>query len=391
MSGFSGATAIAGYGETEYWTGTERDQLRLTLDAITAAAADAGIDVTDIDGIVRYSIDGSANDQLLVSNLGLQDLGFSVEIPFYGGSACAAVGSAAAAVHAGLAGAVLVYRAFSLLDMTEFAKRNSASVWAMQAGVADYMRPYGWLSMMDTYALTFESHAARYGTTTRQLGEIAVAIRENANRNPNALLHDVPLTLEDHESASLVSGRLTVDDVTLSDCEGAAAVIVTRADDAISPDRPAVTIRAAAAGLGRDPSLNWEMHLFRDDPTISPAAWAAPKLFAMADMTPADIDVAQMYDCATVNVLLQLEDYGFCAKGEGGSFVEDGNVALGGSLPITTSGGMLAEASNHGFNHVIEAVKQMRGESHSQVDDAATCLVTSSIPTPTSSLILARA
>src|SRR5699024_7887404 len=110
MSAFSGATAIAGYGETEYWTGTQRDQLRLTLEAVMAAAADAGIDVTDIDGIVRYSIDGAANDQLLVSNLGLRDLGFSVEIPFYGGSACAAVGSAAAAVHAGLAEAVLVYR-----------------------------------------------------------------------------------------------------------------------------------------------------------------------------------------------------------------------------------------------------------------------------------------
>ena len=384
----SGKTAITGIGETTFATGSNRGRLELALEAIMSAAADAGIAVEDIDGFVRYSIDGSANDQILVSNLGIKDLAFSVEIPFYGGSGAAAIGAAAAAVASGLAKNVIVYRAFTLYDMTHFAKRNAATVWAMEGGVADFMRPYGWLSMMDTYALTYESHRAKYGTTTEHLGAIAVAIRKAANRNPNAILRDVPLTLEDHAESRLVSGRLTVDDVTLSDCEGAAAVLVSSVDQARDCRNKPVVIMGAASGLGPNPSLNWEMHLFKSDPTISPASYVAPRVFAMAGVTPSDIDVAQIYDCATVNVLLQLEDYGFCEKGEGGAFVEDGNVELGGALPITTSGGMLSEASIHGFNHVVEGAKQIRGTSTSQVDDAELCLVTSSVPTPTSAVIL---
>lgn len=384
----SGKAAITGIGETRFATGSSRKPLELALEAIMKCADDAGVPAKDIDGIVRYSIDGSANDQILVSNLGISDLAFSVEIPFYGGSGAAAVGVAAAAVASGLANNVVVYRAFTLWDMTHFAKRNSASVWAMDGGVADFMRPYGWLSMMDTYALTYEAHRAKYGTTTEQLGAIAVAIRKAANRNPNAILHDVPLSVDDHASARPVSGRLTVDDVTLSDCEGAAAVLVTSTEQARDSRQTPVTILGAASGLGPNPSLNWEMHLFKDDPTVSPATYVAPRVFGMAGVGPADVDVAQLYDCATVNVLLQLEDYGFCAKGEGGPFVEDGNVELGGDLPITTSGGMLAEASIHGFNHVVEGVKQIRGTSTSQVDNAELCLVTSSVPTPTSAVIL---
>jgi acetyl-CoA acetyltransferase len=384
----SGKTAIIGMAETAYTTGIGRNRMELAFEAITKAADDAGMDVRDIDGIVRYTIDGSANDQFLVSNLGLKDLAFSVEIPFYGGSGAASVGAAAAAVAGGLAKNVLVYRSYTLYDMITFAKRNSSTIWAMQGGVADFQRPYGWLSMMDTYALTYEIHRAKYGTTTEQLGAIAVAARKHANRNPNALLKDVPLTLEDHANAPLVSGRLTIDDVTLSDCEGAGAVIVSSIERARDAKSKPVVIYGAASGLGPDPSLVWEMRLFKEDPTISPAKYVAPRVFGMAGVTPADIDAAQIYDCSTVNVLLQLEDYGFCAKGEGGSFVENGNVELGGSLPIITGGGMLAECSIHGFNHVTEGVKQIRGTSTSQVQDAELTLVTSSVPTPTSAVIL---
>ena len=390
MSTLKGKAAIAGVGQTTFSAEPSRNRLDLACEAIIGAAEDAGIDVKDVDGIVRYTIDGSGNDQILVSNLGIRDLAFSAEIPFYGGSGSAAVGAAAAAVAAGLANNVVVYRAYTFYDMVSFAKRNSSTIWAMEAGVADYMRPYGWLSMMDTYALTYEAHRAKYGTTTEQLGAIAVAIRKAANRNPNAILKDVPLTLEDHRKAPIVSGRLTVDDVTLSSCEGAAAVLVMATERARDLRQPPVVILGAASGLGPDPSLNWEMHLFKEDPTVSPAAYVAPRVFGMAEVEPTDIDVAQIYDCSTVNVLLQLEDYGFCKKGEGGPFVENGRVELGGELPITTSGGMLAEAPVHGFNHVTEGAKQIRGTSSSQVPGAQLCLVTSSVPTPTSAIILGK-
>jgi len=383
--------AIAGIYTTDFLPGAKRDRLDLALEAIIGAANDAGLDPKDIDGIVRYTIDGSANDQILVSNLGIKDLSYSVEIPFYGGSACAAVGSAAAAVAAGLANYVVVYRAVTPFDFVDFTKRNSSTIWSRDTGVADFMRPYGWLSMMDTYALTFEAHSAKYGTTTDQLGAIAVAIRKCANKNPKAVLRDVPLTLEDHRNSSIVSGRITADDVTLlPEYDGGYAVIVTSVERAKDLKHPPAYIMAAASGLGPEPSLMWEMRLFRSDPTVSPAKFVAPRLFGMAGITPKDINVAEFYDCATVNVLLQIEDYGFCEKGEAGRFVENGRIELGGELPITTSGGMLAEASSHGFGHVVEAAKQIRGTSTSQVEDAEFVLVTSSIPTPTSGLILRR-
>lgn len=390
MNTLKDKAAIAGIHATSFLPVANRQPLEMALEAITGAVRDAGLSPKDIDGIVRYSIDGTGNDQILVSNLGIRDLAFSVEIPFYGGSACAAVGTAAAAVAAGLAKCIVVYRAYSPYDMQEFAKRNSSTVWSRDSGVADFMRPYGWLSMMDTYALTFEAHSAKYGTTTEQLGAIAVAIRKCANRNPAAILHDTPLTLESHRNAPIVSGRLTVDDVTLSAGDGGCAVIVTTAEMARNLPHPPAYISATASGLGPNPSLMWEMRLFCSDATVSPAAYAAPRLFNMAGITPKHIDVAQIYDCSTVNVLLQLEDYGFCKKGEGGPFVMDGNVELGGDLPITTAGGMLSESPLHGFAHVLEAVRQLRGSSCSQVKDAEFTMVTSSIPTPTSALILRR-
>lgn len=382
--------AIVGMYATEYLPVSTRQPLNLALEAILGAVKDAGLEAKDIDGIVRYTIDGTGNDQMLVSNLGIKDLAFSVEIPFYGGSGAAAVGAAAAAIAAGLATCVVVYRAYTPYDMQDFAKRNSSTIWSREVGAADFMRPYGWLSMMDTYALTYEAHAAKYGTTTEQLGAIAVAIRKCANRNPGAILRDVPLTLEDHRKSNIVSGRLTVDDVTLSAGDGGCAIIVTTAEKAKSLKHTPAYIAGAASGLGPDPSLLWEMRLFTKDPTVSPAAYAAPRLFKMAGITPKDIDVAEFYDCSTVNVLLQIEDYGFCKKGEGGPFAMNGNVELGGELPITTSGGMLAEAPIHGFTQVLEGVRQIRGTSYSQVKDAEHVLVTSSIPTPTSGIILRK-
>ena len=388
MSTMSGGTAIAGMGQTSFSASPSRGGLSLALEAISACATDAGIDVKDIDGLVRFTIDGSANDQILVQNLGIRDLAFSVEVPFYGGSACAAVGTAAAAVHAGLARNVVVYRACTPWDFAQFARRSAAAVWATQAGVAEFLRPYGWLSMMDTYALVYEAHRAKFDTTTEQLGHVAVAIREAAQKNPNALLKDHPLTLEDHRDSPVVSGRLTVADIVMGASDGACAVLVTSLDRANDMPQKPVVILGAAAGIGPQPSLNWEMHLFREDPTVSPAAYVAPRLFRMAGLEPADVDVAQIYDCSTMNVLLQLEDYGFCPKGEAGAFAASGAIRAGGKLPITTSGGLLAEANVHGFNLVTEAVRQVRGTSSAQVPDVEVELVTSSVPCPTSALLL---
>ena len=302
MNTLKDKAAIVGMYATEFLPISTRRPIDLALEAITGAAADAGISPKDIDGIVRYTIDGTASDQILVSNLGIKDLSFSVEVPFYGGSGAGSVGIAAAAVAAGLAKCVVVYRAYTPYDMVDFAKRNSSTIWSMNSGAADFMRPFGWLSMMDTYALTFEAHRAKYGTTTEQLGAIAVAIRKGANKNPNAILKDVPLTLEDHRKSRIVSGKLTVDDVTLKDGDGGCAVIVTSAEMAKTLKHPPAYIMASAQGLGPNPSLIWEMRLFSPDPTVSPAAYVAPRLYKMAGITPKHINVAQIYDKSLIHI-----------------------------------------------------------------------------------------
>ena len=167
-------------------------------------------------------------------------------------------------------------------------------------------------------------------------------------------------------------------------------MVVTTLERAKDLKQRPTKIVAAAQSLGSNPMSTWEMASFKPNMLESEAKEMAPRLFKMADLAPADIDVAQIYDCFTYTQLTLIEDYGFCEKGEGGAFVQDGRIEIGGELPINTHGGHLGEAYIHGFTHIIEGVKQMRGTSTCQVEGAETTLVASAVPGPTSGLILGR-
>ncbi|MBI4497699.1 MAG: lipid-transfer protein [Chloroflexi bacterium] len=367
--GLSKKAAIVGIGETDYSRESGRSELTLALQAITAAIRDAGLTPKDIDGLLKFQVD-TVTEGEIASCLGMDHLRFYGELGGAGTAGCGLVAHAAAAVALGLANNVVVYRAMN----GRSGRRYGRGDVTMRGGVgpAAFTEPFGQLVPQQALAMLARRHMHEYGTTSRQFGAVAVAFRAHANRNPKAVFHDTPLTLEDHQNS-----RYVVEPFRLFDCcletDGGCAVVVTSAERARDLPQPPAFILAAGQCLpgyrGPLPSL-----------TESNARILAPELFAAAGVTPADIDVAQIYDHFSALVLFALEDYGFCKKGEGGPFVEAGNIQWpNGSLPVNTAGGHLSEAYLHVMNHVNEAVRQLRGTSTAQVQHAELVLVDSGI------------
>jgi acetyl-CoA acetyltransferase len=237
--------------------------------------------------------------------------------------------------------------------------------------VTEYELPLGAIAPAQLYAPMARRHMELYGTTSRQLGEIAVTIRSHALLNDNAVMKK-PITIEDHQSSRMIADPFRLLDCSL-ESDGAAAVVVSAADRARDLRRPRVLLAGLAEGHPDSPSAITQ----RADMTRLGLAKAAPRAFAMAGVSPADVDVAEIYDCFTWIVLCQLEDLGLCAKGEGGAFVEGGALGLGGRLPVNTHGGLLSQAHIAGMNHVVELVRQLRGEAGAaQVAGAEVGLVT---------------
>jgi acetyl-CoA acetyltransferase len=236
-------------------------------------------------------------------------------------------------------------------------------------------------------------HMHLYGTTSEDMGRVAVACRANANRNPRAVMHGRPMTLEDHQASRMVADPFHLFDCCL-ETDGAAAVVVTSAERARDLAKPPVEILAGAQGApaGYRHGAIFNANLPDELYASGGMASLAERLWARAGVGPADVDVAQIYDHFSGLVLLSLEDFGFCARGESGAFVSSGAIDWpGGSLPINTSGGHLSEAYVHGLNHVVEGTRQLRGESTSPVEGAEVCLVTSGAGVPSSAIVLGAA
>lgn len=382
--------AIAGIGTTAYTSETGVGGVDLALEAIENAIADAGLTPRDIDGIVKYSVDSSTSVEMLAANLGVEDLAFWSEVPHGGGASCATVHQAAMAVAGGAAEAVVCFRAFTPADFLDGAKHNSNTLWARQSGVRDFMRTTGWNAMVDTFAMCAQRHMYEFGTSEEDLGAIVRTCRKHASMNP-AALRATELSLDDYLASPYVSEPLREADCFILPSFGAAAVVVVNAERARSLAQTPAYVRAAAAASGTKSLPYWELIAFRrGDIVHTPSREVAHRLWATAGITPDDIDVAELYDCYSYTVLAQLEDYGFCPKGEGGGFVAAGEIELGGRLPINTHGGHLGEAYIHGFTHIVEAVRQIRGTSTTQVDDVEFAFVSGGTPSATSALILQR-
>lgn len=369
--------AIAGIGETEYtkWGGITRPEFRLACEAILKAVEDAGLTIKDVDGLVSYSNDRN-EPHLLATVLGIPQLRYSAMVWSGGGGAgSAAIHQAAAAVYSGSANCVVAYRALAQGQFGRFGRAAAPPGGRVEGAVA-HQHPYGFMAPAHHFAMQTRRHMHLYGTTSKQLGSIAVACNKHAQRNPRAVMHGKPITIEDHQKS-----RMIVDPFHLYDCclesDGAAAAVLTTAERAKQLKQRPVYIMAASHGNGYQLGGMPHNHNKADYDTAGFEA-IAKDLYNRAGITPKDIDVAQIYENFTGMVIMSIENHGFCKKGEGGHFVENGRIEWpNGALPMNTSGGNLAEAYIHGFELINEAVRQMRGTSTCQVKDAEIGLVAS--------------
>ena len=361
------AGAITGVGATRYMRGTDRTALSLQLEASLNAIADAGLKPSDIDGLIPYGTGAVAED--FITNFGIKDLRFSAVTPMGGASAVASIQCALAVIKAGLCKHVLL----SLGRNGYSGGRIGTRVQQMPQfrTIGEFEMPSGAIAPPQLYAVMARRHFEMYGTTSRQLAEIAVSTRQHAIMNPAATMQR-PMTIEDHQASRLISDPFRLLDCSM-ESDGGCAVVISAPDIAKDLRKRPILVMGVAEGHPDSPSAITQ----RPDLTTLGLAKAAPKAFAMAGVKQDDIDVAEVYDCFTYIVLCQLEDMGFCKKGEGGAFVENGALNIkGGRLPVNTHGGLLSEAHIAGMNHIVELARQLRGEAAVQVPDAEIGLVT---------------
>ncbi|WP_435769627.1 thiolase C-terminal domain-containing protein [Nocardioides sp. SYSU DS0651] len=385
-----GATAIAGIGATDFSKRSGRSPLTLAVQATRAALADAGIDPREVDGVVRCDMD-LVSAPALADSLGARDLTYWGEAGPGGSGPAAMVAQAAAAVSAGLASTVVVFRSLNGRSGNRYGLVGERGAIGGEGSYDEFFLPFGMQTPGQFFAVVARRYAHEHGLPVDKLSEglasIALACRSHANNNPAAQFHDRPMTRDDYFSSRMLSDPLRLFDYCL-ETDGACAVVVTsteRARDLASVPVPIVSV-AQGTGAGVQPGLMFPA-LLRPSITTWPSAAAARTLFARGGVAPADIDVAQVYDCFTITTLIQLEDYGFVPRGEAARLSEE-QLSVGGLLPINTSGGHLSEAYIHGMNHVVEGVRQIRGTSTNQVPGAELCLVTSAPPPGASALIL---
>ncbi len=381
--------AVVGVGNTDYSFNSGRSTLTLAAQASVAALTDAGLEPGDIDGIVRCEMDEVLHADL-AATLGMSNVGFWAAGSWAGAAPCGMVGLAVNAICSGQATNVLVFRSLNGRSGRRFGREWSSGQSVGGGGsYLEFLAPYGLQSPGMAYALFARKHMVDYGTTSEQLGHIAVTCHRRANQNPGAQRYGHPLTMDDYLSSRMIADPLRRFDFCL-ETDGAAAVIVSSAERARDGAATPILIRAVVQGDEPIPRQGGLWGNLLTGPLTNASAALAGRLYESAAMGPEDIDVAQFYDCFTITVLMQLEDYGFCARGEGGPFAASGALELDGALPINTSGGNLADGYIHGLSHIVEGVRQLRGESTARVADAQTCLVTSGMPGPGSSALILR-
>ena len=384
---FAGEVAIVGIGATEFSKASGRSELRLATEAVKAAIADAGITPDQVGGMVTYSSETNP-DVDIARALGIGDLTFFSRIHYGGGAACATIQQAALAVSSGVADYVVCYRAFNERSGNRFGAgvQGRAPISnAEMAHLGSYM-PVGLLTPASWVAMAAQRYMHVTGTTSADLANIAIADRKHAATNPKAWFYEQPITLEDHQAS-----RWIVEPLRLLDCcqetDGAQAIVVTTLERARDlPNAPAV-IRAAAQGSGKGQDMMTSY--YRDDLLGLPEmSLVGRQLWETSGLGPDDMDAAILYDHFSPYVLYQLEELGFCAKGEAKDFIKDGRIELGGALPINLHGGQLGEAYLHGMNGIAEGVRQVRGSAVNQVEGLKRIVVTAGTGVPTSGLVL---
>jgi acetyl-CoA acetyltransferase len=385
VSPLSGRAAIVGIGATEFSKNSGRTELRLAVEACRDALADAGLDPSDVDGLVTFTMDN--NSEIAVAReLGIPSLTFFSRINYGGGAACATVQQAAMAVATGVAEVVVCYRAFNERSGHRFGQVSTAAATQTTSNGIDnsWSYPIGLGTPAANVAMFARRYQHTYGATSEDFGRVAVADRKHAAVNPNAWFYGKPITLADHQAS-----RWVVEPLHLLDCcqesDGGVALVVTSVERARDLPKPPAVIAGAAQGSG--PGQYVMTSYYRDDLLGLPEMGVVgEQLWRQSGLAPADIGVGILYDHFTPFVLVQLEELGFCGRGEAKDFIVDGGIEVGGRLPVNTHGGQLGEAYIHGMNGIAEAVRQIRGTSVNQVGGPV--LVTAGTGVPTSGLVV---
>ncbi|MBE0595554.1 MAG: hypothetical protein IH616_24465 [Gemmatimonadales bacterium] len=381
---------IVGIAESEFtrWGGImDRSQFQLTAETIVKALGDAGIASRDVDGFTSFS--GDANEATLMAvALGISDLRWSTMIwGGGGGGSCGAISMACAALEAGHAHTIVAYRGLCQGQTRRFGRFGQGRLQG------NFVHPFGLFAPPQMLALLMQRFMYQYPAITHEhMAEIALNARANANRNPRAVMYDRKLSKEQYFASRWIAEPFRLYDCCL-ETDGACAIVLTTRERARDLPGKVVEVLASAHGGGAWGTGALASHnMPADEYAGTNSRRLARELFARAGVAPGDIDVAQIYDHFSGLVLMALEEYGFCGPGESGEFVAAGSIRWpDGKLPINTAGGHLSEAYVHGLNMVTEGVRQLRGESTSQVADAELCLVAGGLGvSPTSGLILGR-
>jgi acetyl-CoA acetyltransferase len=382
--------AVVGIGRTDYWKRGQsypETEMSMACTAILAALDDAGLAVEDLDGFAIYS--NSCDPASVAAQLGVPEVRFAASLTSGGGGAAGSLGLAAAAIDSGMATCCV-----SLMSLQQLNKRLGGSAVAgglAYAGGGGSANPYGgggvppeaaftanngMLSPGHSFAMITARHMHEYGTRREAFAEIAVTQRDHATRRPMSIRRD-PMTVDDYFNARMISDPLCLFDYTM-ESDGAVAVITVAADRAKDLKAPPAYIMGSAhGGAGRWGTAIFKYFQSPDEYFASSGHRpVAKRMYEMAGVGPEDVDVALLYDHFAPMVLMQVEDYGFCPIGEGGPFIEDGNIRLGGKIPVNTHGGNLSDAYIIGMTHIVEAVEQIRGTAINQVEGAEIALCT---------------
>lgn len=370
MVGISGAAtaAIVGVGQTEFSKNSGRSELQLAAEAVKAAIDDAGLQPSDVDGFVTFTQD--ENDELdLLRSVGIPRARWASRTSFGGGGSAATTQQAAAAVVSGMADAVVIYRAFNERSGQRFGQPAR-----MQLAPFNLYLPFGLDTPAKMYSLWFQRYMDTYGLSNADFGLYSVQARKYAATNPRAWFYGRPITLDDHQNSRWIVEPI----LRLLDCcqesDGGVALVVTTEERAKDLRHPVVRIAASSHGnVMHSSTLSNYYH-----PDISrfvEAESVAQQLYATSGLTPAEIDVALLYENFSPVVFYQLEAFGFCGRGEARDFIADGNIAIDGAIPVNTHGGLLGEGYIHGVNNIIEGVRQLRGTAANQVVDAHSVLI----------------
>ena len=377
--------AIAGIGMTKFSKNSGVSELALACEAISHCLDDAGLNPAEVDGLVTYTLD--SNDEVEVARaVGMGDLTMFAKINYGGGAAVGLIQQAVMAVATGAAKNVVVWRAMNGRSGQRMGQGVSGDIISSDLIHWSWYMAYGMLTPASWVAMIAHGYMHKYGVGSEHLAEVAIAQRNFALNNPMAAGYGKPLSMEQYMDAKMICEPLRLYDCC-QETDGGCALLITSSERARDLRQKPAVIRAVtqSSTQGQEQMTSY----YRQDMTSLPEMeLAAKRVYEMSGLGPSDIDAACLYDAFTPEVIMQLESFGFCGRGEGGDFVADGNLRIDGSLPNNTHGGLLSEAYIHGVNNIAEGARLIRGTSCNQPKGVEHVLVSSGVGVPTGALIL---